>query len=279
MKPSPSSDAPPPSNGGEPEVIRRLVAKGVEYTFVKMIVLGAPLDTLTTMLLHPSGASHPLARLFRTATYGTILAAIAADEARVSSLRLVSDAQQRSCLSELVHLRAFTYQSLIGEPALAKLDRSFVLRPILTGFDTGRRCRSAWRTAWSGTPATPWGGFRARPSTSMPLWTLRKRSRQLGQLLAARTVPSGDGYAEGFNRAVAHGSPGAAPRPRGGPCTARPRTHRHDAGLHEHPARAAQASGRVLRSKSGADVDRVRMCTRSAFEEQSDVPKTGDAKR
>jgi len=34
-----------------------------------------------------------------------------------------------------------------------------------------------------------------------------------------------------------------------------------------------------LRSKSGADVDRVRMCTRSAFEEQSDVPKTGDAKR
>ena len=42
------------------------------------------------------------------------------------------------------------------------------------------------------------------------------------------------------------GGLGAAPRPRGGPRVARPRPHRHDAGLHEHQAAAAQACGGVL---------------------------------
>ncbi len=207
-EPSPTPDVAPAGRSGEPDVIRRLVAKGVAYTFIKMVVINSPLDPLTTLLLHPNGAANPLGGLFRTATYGKILAAVAAEEARVRSLRLVSEAQRRAALRELTHLKFTAYQALLTEPALAKQDRRFVLRLIPTGFDNGAPMSQALLDQLMKNPGKYLGPLPGTPvyinaPSSVQVWTLPKRRLSLGRLLATRTIPSGDGYPEAFCQAVA----------------------------------------------------------------------------
>src|SRR6266566_7487960 len=57
-----------------------------------------------------------------------------------------------------------------------------------------------------------------------------------------------------------------------------PFAYRYDPDLHKHQAGSAQARGVVLRGESDQDPDRVRTCTRSMFEEHSNVPKTWSEK-
>src|SRR2546425_2243380 len=115
-----------------------------------------------------------------------------------------------------------------------------------------------------------WGrrgvGKTRAPMTGKNIWRLRPADRLPGVEAARPQARRG------------HGSPRAASRPRAGPRTPWACSHRHHPGLCEHQAAPAQARGVVLRGEGFKDVERVKMCTRSVFEEHSDVPKTRSEK-
>lgn len=217
--PSPAREEPgvtalPSPASGEPEVIRRLPS-GVEYTFVKMIVYGAPIDPLTTLRL--KSADH-LSKLFRDRPYGKILAAIDAEEARVRSLTLVGEAGTGPALRQLATFRHFVYQSLLTEPALTKQGRSFLIRPIPTGFDDGpppppkaRGLFPSWFAYFAFSPANrrirkappdPGSPCYIDPHLLIQVWTLPSKKGQRPVLLGGQIVPPGDHSLEDFAEAV-----------------------------------------------------------------------------
>jgi hypothetical protein len=199
---------------GEPEVIRRLPS-GVEYTFVKMIVVDAPIDPLTALLL--KSPDH-LSKLFRNGTYGEILAAIDTEDARVRSLTLVGEAGRGPALRQLATLRHFVYQSLLTEPALAKQGRRFLIRPIPTGFDDepppapkARGLLPAWFAYFAISPAHPRtrkpppypGSPRyIHPHMLIQVWSAPSKRGQRAVLLGGQIVPPGDRCVEDFAEAV-----------------------------------------------------------------------------
>src|SRR5439155_25015798 len=78
------------------------------------------------------------------------------------------------------------------------------------------------------------------------LQDVRAADRRAGAEAARPAAGSGDG------------SPRATARPRAGARAPGPQAHRHDPGLREHPAGAAQARGGVLRGQGRTHVERIK---------------------
>ncbi len=179
----------PPS--GEPEIIRRLCARRdqdgrpLEYTFVKMIVMDAPLDPLTTLLVHPAAESDPMAALFRKKTYGRILARIDVEEQEIRSLSLVDENTKAQILRKLAFLRQQVYQSLVGEPELLKQGRGFMFTFVPTGFDDGRP-------------------LYINPDVRVQVWASATHEGEQPTLLGEEIIRPGEAYASEFSQAVHH---------------------------------------------------------------------------
>ena len=176
-----SSDA-PWSDPSPEELIGRLPPE-VEYAFVKTIVFNAPVDPMTTLLLHPAAASDPMARTFREDPYGEILDAIEVQEAQIRGLTLVGDHSKQEPLKSLAGLRSFVYRSLLAEPALAEQGREFTVQMIPTGYDDDG-------------PLYIW------PSRLIQVWARPEREGEQPRLLDRRLL-LGDVGPAGYNLAVA----------------------------------------------------------------------------
>lgn len=181
----------PEPNKADPSALRgdllqRLPADVVEnYAYVKLIITSAPIELMGTLLLHPDGASDPMARLFRKGSYGKILDAIDAEEKQVRRLDLIGNNTRRQALSRLQGLRVFVYRSLLAEPALATQGRSF--RELISATDSDA----------DGSPRYIY------PQLRIQVWTRPKGKRQEPKLLGERVVPPGEDWPERFSLAVA----------------------------------------------------------------------------
>ncbi len=113
------------------EFLDRLASRGVEYTYVKQIVSGAPTHPIFTILAY--APTTPMGKLFRDRSYGEILETIAEEEERLSGLSLVGDSAKRSGLHQLEALKHDVYECLIREPRLTELGRRLTREVISRG--------------------------------------------------------------------------------------------------------------------------------------------------
>jgi hypothetical protein len=147
-----------------------------------MIVRDAPLDTLTTSLVHPDAQSNPMTALFRSKTYGRIVRAINAEEKQVKRLNLIGEDKKSDALALLAFLRLQVYQSLACEINLLKQGRQFTSTVIPTNLDEGARY--------------------INPDTRIQVWARATNEGEQPTLLGEEDIRSGESYVREFSEAV-----------------------------------------------------------------------------
>lgn len=101
---------PPTASPGEPDVIRRL-PRGVEYTYVKMIILSLP-SWLTTMTWAAREENDPVWKAFRGKTFRTLDRALQKREGACMALQESAATEERG---RLIALRDQFVQQFLGE--------------------------------------------------------------------------------------------------------------------------------------------------------------------
>jgi len=150
-----------------------------------MITAGAPINPLTMLLLHPGVAPYSLGQLFRTKTYGGILATI--DE-QVKHLRSVTLTDTKRDIDRLEALHFYVYQALIDEPELARQGRRFQIVAQL--LPTGPKAIQAQPHP---PPPTP---------VRVQVWSIPQSKEGTSTLLGEQVIRSGEDFAAQFSQAV-----------------------------------------------------------------------------